>query len=143
MNQGSYFCHLLFIASIFSVVLSGCNSNSEKPKPPSQLLEENSFEGPETGPGIQLTDGRNAEFHSEWIIGAWRDEFSSQTVFTFDTGFLRYPDKEEMYPYEVDSTKIQIDLGSDGILSGEIDMPSDSVLILIFESEMAIFYRTE
>lgn len=141
MHPRSYFRHLPISVFFFFVVLFSCQNSKEESFRP-VTLNDNSSEL-ESEEGLKLVDGANAVFHQQWIIGEWRDDFSQSTAFIFDSANLRYPDTDEVYAYSIDSTEINIDLGnSGGMISGQIDMPSDSVLILIFENEMAIFYRS-
>ena len=143
MNRWSYFCQLISGWTFILLIISSCADNTKQPSD-NQLptfMEEESID--DSSP-IKMTDGSNSDMHANWIIGSWTDNYSPNPVFIFDSTFLRYPDTDEMYSYQVDSTVIRIDLGGEeGTLLGEIDMPSDSVLVLIFENEMAIFYKAD
>ncbi len=124
---------LVILISLISV-LASCNN---EPQEPSIILNDS----PEAEGNLQLSEGKYDSLYSNWIIGDWRDDYSISTLFSFDSTSISYPDTDESYLYTLDGTSIEIVFSDEEIIAGEIDMPNDSTMILIFEGEMAVFTK--
>lgn len=124
---------LVILISLISV-LASCNN---EPQEPSIILNDS----PEAEGNLQLSEGKYDSLYSNWIIGDWRDDYSISTLFSFDSTSISYPDTDESYLYSLDGTSIEIVFSDEEIIAGEIDMPNDSTMILIFEGEMAVFAK--
>lgn len=142
MTYATYFRGFVFLPFCFALILiTSCNEAEEEAAPP-VLLEESPNNSDTEGETFSLRSDSNDSLFGEWIIGGWTDNFTPGPVFYFDATHIRYPDSEESYPYRLDSIQIGLYFEEDDFwLYGEVDMPDDSTLVLIFEEEMAVFYK--
>lgn len=144
MNYAPYFNFYVFLLLISSSPwFIACNSGNEEPKPtllqPDQVDKE-----PATNEDYPFASASHDSLIPHWIVGAWTDKLSVQPAFLFDSTHIRYPDSEERYPYRIDSSQLGLYFEEDDFwLYGEVDMPNDSTLILIFSDEMAVFYKED